>query len=282
MNDSLPLGPWRQHTDRVWSLIAEPDSVTIGLVVGDDACLLVDTGSTPDQGRDLRARITEVTNRPLTDVVVTHGHRDHWFGLAAFDDLRTRGHESLLDLSPADLSEDLTRLGLAESDIARPNTPLSLVAGVDLGNQWVEVLHLGGGHSPSDVIVVVGAEHVVFPGDLIETTPDSQGRPAPWYGPDSDPKAWAEAVDGILGAMTDDSWLAISGHGEPARRDEATFHRGAHSMVLHQISQLAARGVDPADAESAGDWPWDWERVAPAVTSMLTHRPAGSRQLPLL
>ena len=77
--------------------VAEPDAVNLGLVVGADAALLVDTGSSPEHGRAVRATVAGVTDRPLIGAVVTHWHYDHAFGLAAFADLATIGHESLPD-----------------------------------------------------------------------------------------------------------------------------------------------------------------------------------------
>ena len=49
--------------------VAEPESVNLGLVVGSERALLVDTGSSPVQGRPLRASVATVTDRPLTAVV---------------------------------------------------------------------------------------------------------------------------------------------------------------------------------------------------------------------
>ena len=48
------------------------------------ASLLVDTGSSPAQGAQLRADVVELTGADPAHVVISHAHRDHWFGLAAF------------------------------------------------------------------------------------------------------------------------------------------------------------------------------------------------------
>ena len=102
--------------------VAEPDAVNLGLVVGTDAALLVDTGSSPEHGRAVRASVAAVTDRPLIGAVVTHWHYDHAFGLAAFDDLTTIGHESLPDrLGSPEAATEAARLGLDPSELADPN-----------------------------------------------------------------------------------------------------------------------------------------------------------------
>lgn len=49
------LGPFVPVADRVHVAVAEPEGVNVGLVVGSTGALLVDTGSSPEQGRAIRA-----------------------------------------------------------------------------------------------------------------------------------------------------------------------------------------------------------------------------------
>ena len=93
--------------------VAEPESVNLGLIVGSQRALLVDTGSSPEQGRAIRAALGGVTDLPLTAVVVTHWHYDHAFGLAAFADVPRIAHESVqARLSSAEAAAEARRLGL--------------------------------------------------------------------------------------------------------------------------------------------------------------------------
>lgn len=273
--------PWQQLTPRTWVAVAEPDSVNIGLVAGDEGCLLIDCGSTPEQGRQLREAVAEVTDRPLVGVIVTHAHRDHWFGLAAFDDLRSWGHEGLAEArTDGAVLADAEALGVAPGDLRAPNQPLSLVVGIDLGNQWVEALHVGPGHSPHDVIVVVGAEQVVFAGDVVEGIPDSQGRPAPEYGPDSEAEPWSLAVDAVVTAMTTPDWRAVPGHGPVLDKEDVSWQRGLHAVVHGETHRLGREGIGPDEAAEAGHWPWDYDRVRPWVERVLPTLSRG-RQLPI-
>lgn len=253
------LGPWVPVADRVWVAVAEPDAVNLVLVVGGDAALLVDTGSTPAQGRAVREAVTRMTEVPLTTVVVTHGHRDHAFGLAAFTDLRTIGHESLADwLAGPEAAADAAALGLDPATLVAPARALVLATSVDLGGRRVEVAHLGRGHTASDLVVVVPDAHLVVVGDLVE----SSGPPA--FGPDSWVHEWATTVDAVIGLMTD-STRAVPGHGEPMDRELVFEARGRIASVSGEVRRLAAAGVTVADAAGQGSWPYPVEAVAPGL-----------------
>src|ERR687886_492502 len=74
---------WTDVGEGVFVRRHERLDLNVGLVVGDDACLLVDTRGTEADGRDLADAVRRVTPHPWT-VVNTHAHYDHCFGNAAF------------------------------------------------------------------------------------------------------------------------------------------------------------------------------------------------------
>ena len=253
------LGPWREVADGVWVAVAEPDTVNLGLVVGETGALLVDTGSSPRQGRAVRAAVAALTDRPLVAVVVTHAHDDHVFGLAAFDDVRTIGHESVADwLAGPDAAGHAAEHGVAVAELVGPNAPLVVAAAVDLGGRRVEVAHLGRGHTASDLVVVVPDADLVFAGDLVE----SAGPPA--FGPDSFLHEWAVSLDGLIGLMTKDT-RAVPGHGEPVDREFVYEARGRVASVSGELRRLAEEGVAVADVAARGQWPYPVEALAPGL-----------------
>lgn len=226
------LGAWQELVPGIYRAVAEPESVNLGLVVGTAAALLVDTGSSPAQGRTIRESIAAVTDRPLVAVAVTHWHVDHAFGLAAFVDLVSVAHESVRDrLGSPEATAEAVRLGLAAAELGVPSRELVVATAFDLGGRRVEVAHLGRGHTDGDLVVVVPDADVVFTGDLIE----SAGPPS--FGADSVPDEWAGTLDGLVGLMTERT-VAVPGHGDPVDRQ----------FVFTQRGEIAARaaGVDPA------------------------------------
>jgi glyoxylase-like metal-dependent hydrolase (beta-lactamase superfamily II) len=218
-----PPGLWEEITPGVWVAVAEPETVNLGLVVGRDACLLVDTGSSPEQGALIRASISSVTRLPLVAVVVTHWHFDHAFGLAAFDDVDTIAHESV---APR----------LVEAGVVPPRRTLAVATAVDLGERRVEIVHLGRGHTDGDLVVVVPDADLVFAGDLIE----SAGPPQ--YDDDSFGAEWATTLDGLVGLMTS-ATRAVPGHGEPVDRTFVFAARGQAAARAAELSGQAPRSL---------------------------------------
>ncbi len=253
------LGDWRELASDVYVCVAEPATVNLGLVVGSERAVVVDTGSSPAQGAELRAAVSRVTSLPLAAAVVTHWHYDHAFGLAAFADVETIAHESVRDrLLHADAAAEAERLGLASTDLALPNRELVVMAALDLGDRRVELAHLGLGHTDGDLVVVVPDADLLFVGDLLE----SAGPPS--FGDDCYPDEWGNTLDGVIGLMTATT-QAVPGHGDPVDRLFAFGQRGEVAGVAGEIRRLVESGVPEAEAVSRGNWPYRESAVAKGV-----------------
>jgi glyoxylase-like metal-dependent hydrolase (beta-lactamase superfamily II) len=232
------LGEWREIAPGIYVAVAEPESVNLGLVVGRDRALLVDCGSSPDQGLQIRESLATVTDRPLAAVVLTHWHYDHAFGLAAFADVLTVAHETVRArlLSPAAALE-AAWLGVP-GPLGLPNREIAVATAVDLGDRRVEIAHLGIGHTDGDLVVVVPDADLLFTGDLVE----SAGPPS--LGPESVAGDWAVTLDGIVGLMTAHT-RAVPGHGEPVDREFVFEQRGRMAGVAAGFP--AGLGDGPAE-----------------------------------
>jgi len=154
---------------------------TIGLVVGDDGCLVLDTRTLPSQARELQEDVRRITPLPWV-VLNTHHHFDHTFGNADFLPARILGHtrcaaalvehgERMRERVAAnmpDIAPDLRKVR-----IVPPGETFAESEIVELGGRRVELRHLGLGHTDNDVVAVVPDTGIVFAGDLVE-----QGTPA--------------------------------------------------------------------------------------------------------
>lgn len=268
---------WQPVADGVFRLVAEPDTVTIGLIVGSESAVLVDCGSTPQQGARLRASVATVTDRPLLGVIVTHSDRDHWFGLAAFDDLESWGHETLAErIDAPDVLAEAESLGLTRTDLRTPKNDFSIALALDLGERYVEIVHLGRAHTHSDVVVNVPGSNVLFTGDLIE-------NPHPWFGPTSSPRGWPATLNMIIGMLTPDATV-VPGHGEPVDNKFVVEQLAALAAVPYEAERLVRAGVPFEDAATTGQWPIPWANLEEGVRTAYAELGAEGvrRHLPLV
>lgn len=243
------LTPFSPIAAGVYTAVAEPASVTIGLVVGERAAMLIDTGSSPSQGAAiLEGARTVAGDIPITHAVITHAHFDHFFGIAGLPGLDTIGHRGLAAVRPA--AEQLAALGVSDADVTPPQHTFGLATTVDLGGCHVEIVHFGRGHTDHDAVVLVPCRNVVFVGDLLE----SDG--APWCGDDSWPAHWPKTLDGMLGTLNARS-IVVPGHGALMSREDAFLQRAEIAWYGGKAEELYDAGAAATGAWTAdGEWPW--------------------------
>lgn len=249
---------WTPVTERTFVTTVEPHGVNVGLVVGDEAALLIDSGNTAEQGAELLASAREQAGVPVTHVVLTHDHADHTGGVAGMQELTSVAHEDLTSLTP-------TR-------------QFSMALAIQLGDQRVELVHFGEGHTRSDVIVFVPGENVIFVGDLLEQGGDPQVDET------TSLSNWPTVLDGVLGACTD-STRFVPGHGTVVDRDFAFIQRAEIAMLYSQSEMLIQQGTKVEDAAAATEWPFTQETLAVALPKAYAELAARGiepkRQLPI-
>lgn len=239
--------------------------VSIGVVVGSDGILVVDTRATEAQGHRLADDVRRVApGVPIRWVVNTHQHFDHTFGNLAFEGATIHAHENaaaglvsagdrIKDVIRADSSLDpdhpaITAEVLDEvlaTSYRLPDETFSSAAVIDLGDRYVELAYPGRGHTDGDLVVRVPDADVVFGGDLVEQSAD------PSYGPDCFPLDWAPSVDLVVGMLTPQT-VVVPGHGAPVDKGFVQDQRADLSDVGELIRSLFAQGVPQADALRVG------------------------------
>ena len=55
------------------------------VIVGDKGVILVDSGGSDEVGRHIATAVRRITDKPVTHVVNTHHHGDHYLGNVAFE-----------------------------------------------------------------------------------------------------------------------------------------------------------------------------------------------------
>jgi glyoxylase-like metal-dependent hydrolase (beta-lactamase superfamily II) len=220
---------WREVGDRVFVRRHRELDLNCGLVVGEDACLVVDTRSHLQEGQALAEAVCAVTGHPWT-VVNTHAHHDHCFGNAAFRPAPvwgTRRCAEMLaatgELQRADVVTGLRADGdpaaelVAVAPIDGPDHLVDGAATLDVGGRAVQLRHLGRGHTDGDLVVAV--DDVVFAGDLVE-----EGAPPAME--DAFPLEWPATLtallDGVRGPVVPGHGAVVDAAFVAAQRDELT------------------------------------------------------------
>ncbi|MEU0369491.1 MBL fold metallo-hydrolase [Streptomyces sp. NPDC006283] len=230
---------WERLADGVGRRRMPGWDATVGLVVGEDAVLLFDTGSTVREGAEVRAQAQALLAgrrvRRVTHIALSHPHFDHVLGTAAFAGAEVYGAvgmDTLLRRERDVIGADAVRHGVAPDDAAQAAdllvAPQHSVCGewtLELGGRQVLLANVGPGHSGHDLALLVpGEPEVVFCGDLVEESGEPQA------GPDALPSRWPAALDRLLSLGGEDA-LYVPGHGAAV---DAAFVRA-------QRASLAAR-----------------------------------------
>ena len=210
---------WEQLTDSVHRCRLPFLDVTVGLVQGRTGALLVDTGTTLTEAQAIAADVQQIAGCRVAYVVLTHKHFDHVLGSGVFDEAQIYCAPEVFEYlmsATNQLRADALHYGAKAEEVDRAiaalRPPQHAVdsAVVDLGNLHVTITHLGGGHTTSDLSVVVrgadGGRTVVFAGDLIEESGD------PAIDADSDVAAWPATLDRLLAVGGPDA-IYVPGHG---------------------------------------------------------------------
>ena len=167
--------------------------VNAGIIVGDDAAAVIDTGTTEADARALLEATASVTDLPVRYVINTHHHGDHSFGNWWFLPAVVVGHERcrlrLVGDEGASHRETLaSHLPMVAEQIrAVPLAPPALTfeghCDLHLGPVSMRLAHLGLAHTDNDIAIGVEGAGVAFAGDLIEESGPpivSEGYPAEW------------------------------------------------------------------------------------------------------
>jgi glyoxylase-like metal-dependent hydrolase (beta-lactamase superfamily II) len=149
-----------------------------GVVVGDDAVMVLDTQATPVMAQDVIARIRGVTDQPVRYVVLTHYHAVRVLGASAYGATHVIASQDTRDLIVERGQQDYAsevgrfpRLFRAVESIPGltwPNVTFRGEMRVWLGRTEVQLLQLGRGHTKGDTVAWLPESEVLFSGDLVE------------------------------------------------------------------------------------------------------------------
>jgi len=168
---------FEQLSEHAYAYTAEGDPNT-GIVVGDDAVMVIDTQATPVMAQDVIRRIREVTDKPIRYVLMSHYHAVRVLGASAYRPDHVIASRDTYDLiverGEADMKSEIERFPrlfrAIESipGLTWPTLVFEQRLTLMLGKLRVEIMQLGRGHTKGDTVVWLPQDKVLFSGDLVE------------------------------------------------------------------------------------------------------------------
>jgi glyoxylase-like metal-dependent hydrolase (beta-lactamase superfamily II) len=161
----------------LYAYTAEGDPNT-GVIVGDDAVMVIDAQATPPMAGDVIARIAKITDKPVKYVLLTHYHAARTLGASAFKGAEILASDAtrhlIAERGKQDMDSEISRFPRlfrsveAIPGLTWPTMTFPDQASVWLGRREVRIIHVGRGHTAGDVVAIVPDAGVVFSGDLVE------------------------------------------------------------------------------------------------------------------
>jgi glyoxylase-like metal-dependent hydrolase (beta-lactamase superfamily II) len=238
-----------QISEHGWAYTAEGDPNT-GVVIGDDAVMVIDTQATPQMAQDVIRRIREVTDKPIKWVVLSHYHAVRVLGASAYRPEHILASEDTLDLiherGEQDKASEIGRFPRLFRNVESvppgltwPTMTFKGQLRLWLGKLEVQLLQLGRGHTKGDTVVWLPGERTLFAGDLVEyeATP---------YAGDAYFKDWPQTLDNLAALkplqMVPGRGAALVGEAQVAAALSGT--RDFIRDVFEAVQAAAARGDD--------------------------------------
>jgi glyoxylase-like metal-dependent hydrolase (beta-lactamase superfamily II) len=227
----------------------------VGIVLGEEKALVVDTAMGLANGARIRAFAEELAGGRELLVTITHFHPEHGYGAQAFrdasivynraqlDELHDKGggYLEMFRTFGAAVAKELEGVELVEPDEVYDGD----VHELDLGGRRIELRTWGRAHTRGDQVVFVPDERVLFTGDLVE-----EGCFAifPYFPPedaDVDGERWLVVLEQLEALEPD---LVVPGHGEIGGVEVIALARKYITLLRDESRRLRAAGVSVDDA----------------------------------
>ncbi|SPE38295.1 Beta-lactamase domain protein [Candidatus Sulfopaludibacter sp. SbA6] len=171
----LPENSVTRVSDHVYAIVGWPN---VGIIVGDRATLVVDTGLGPRNGATVVREAQKLAKGSKLYLTTTHFHPEHASGDAAFP-------PGAILIRPAVQQEEMQAHGTEFLDMFRgrsaqfkellqdvrlrtPDVVFDREAKLDLGAVTARLMWLGAAHTRGDEVTFVEPDSVLLPGDIVE------------------------------------------------------------------------------------------------------------------
>ena len=161
----------------LYAFTAEGDPNS-GVIIGDDSVMVVEAQATPRLAERVISEIRQVTDKPISHLVLTHYHAVRVLGAAAYQApqviMSDAARAMVVERGMEDWKSEFQRFPrLFEGHesipgLTWPTTTFSDQMTVYLGSRRVDLMTLGRAHTAGDAVIWVPDEQVMFTGDIVE------------------------------------------------------------------------------------------------------------------
>ena len=214
-------------SDNAYAYTAEGDPNS-GVIIGDDAVMVIDTTATPIMAQALIAHIRSVTDLPIKYVVLSHYHAVRVLGASAYfaegaqQIIASRGtYELIVERGAQDMQSEIERFPRLFAGVESvpglswPTMVFDTSLTIHMGSLEVQLMHIGMGHTKGDTIAWIPSQKICFSGDLVE-----YGAAA--YTGDAQLEEWPATLDALRALGAD---KLVPGRG-PALMDPQQVNAG--------------------------------------------------------
>ena len=149
-----------------------------GFIVTDSGVVVIDPGSSTLSGQMVLSQIRKITNKPVTHVLSTHIHGDHWLGNQAFSEAYPKAvlmaHPKMIKQAKGGEAESwlktmasLTKGITKDTKAIIPDKAINDRYQFKTGGMTFKIFAPDKAHSGTDVMIQVVEDSVVFLGDNV-------------------------------------------------------------------------------------------------------------------
>ena len=165
----------KQVSEHVYVIMGFPN---IGIVVGNRATLVVDTGLGARNGATVVRAEQKLAKSPILYLTTTHFHPEHATGLQSFPEntilIRPNIQQAELDKDGPDMVERFRNMSAQNKDLLQdvqlrpPDILFDNEMKLDLGGVTARLLWYGPAHTDGDISIFVEPDGTLIPGDIVQ------------------------------------------------------------------------------------------------------------------
>ena len=242
----------------------------VGIVVGTNVTLVIDTGLGPRNGQTVLREVEKVSKNSQIFIVGTHFHSEHILGESAFPAsakvIRARAQQQDIEqfgVQPnfATRSPAMAEL-MKDSQFRRADEIFDSEKTLDLGGVRARLVWFGGTHTNGDTLIFIEGDGVLFAGDVIMNR-----RFLGFNSQSSSVRSWINSLDKVEPFHPT---RIVPSHGEMGAGSlievNRTYLKALQSRVaeLKRDGKTADQAVETVVAEFKSTYP-DWTGNAGAA-----------------